>query len=207
MDSPSEELVEEAQRGDETSLREIIVHYGYEVRNRIARDISPQWQTVLDADDVMQVTYLEAFLQINQLRTCTPAGLMTWLKQIAQNNLRDAIRALERPKRPHPSQRVHVVADDGSYVEFLEMLGSSTATPSRQAARHEAKSLVDAALDRLPPDYGCAVRLYDLEGRSAVEVATFMGRSVGAVHMLRSRAHERLRVLLGSSSKFFSDPA
>ena len=60
------------------------------------------------------------------------------------------------------------------------------------------------------PDFGSArnatvVRLYDIEGRSGPEVATTMGRSRGAVVMLRARAHDRLAELLGSGSKFFSD--
>ena len=38
-------------------------------------------------------------------------------------------------------------------------------------------------------------------------VAATLERSVGAVHMLRARAHDRLRELLGSESRFSSDKA
>ena len=51
------------------------------------------------------------------------------------------------------------------------------------------------------------IRLYDLEGRPIAEVAAEMGRSSGAVHMLRARAHDRLRELLGPESAFFTNPA
>ena len=51
------------------------------------------------------------------------------------------------------------------------------------------------------------MRLYDLECQPPQQVAEALGRSVGAVHMLRARAHDRLRELLGSASKFFSDSA
>jgi DNA-directed RNA polymerase specialized sigma24 family protein len=37
------------------------------------------------------------------------------------------------------------------------------------------------------------------------EVAKGLGRSKGAVHMLRARAYDRLKELLGSTSLFFSD--
>ena len=98
-------------------------------------------------------------------------------------------------------------AGDDSYITLLEVLGRTSTTPSRHAARREIADIVRSALDKLPADYARAVRLYDLEGRSSEEVAATLGRSVGAVHMLRARAHDRLCELLGSESKFFSDKA
>ena len=52
----------------------------------------------------------------------------------------------------------------------------------------------------LPPDYARTIQLYDLEDRSVEEVAAAMGRSAGAVFMLRTRALDRLRVLLGDAA-------
>jgi RNA polymerase sigma factor (sigma-70 family) len=66
---------------------------------------------------------------------------------------------------------------------------------------------MEGALRQLPPDYEKVIRLYDLAGKSPAEVAQEMGRSQGAVFMLRARAHDRLREVLGSSSQFFSTPA
>ncbi|HEY3242379.1 MAG TPA: sigma-70 family RNA polymerase sigma factor, partial [Phycisphaerae bacterium] len=63
-----------------------------------------------------------------------------------------------------------------------------------------------AAIGKLPADYAKVVRMYDLEGRSVAEVAAAVGRSEGAVYMLRSRAHDRLRELLASASRFMSTP-
>ena len=111
----------------------------------------------------------------------------------------------ERPKRPPPRKRVQAPGGADSYVELLDLLAGDSGTPSRTAGRQEVARIVDTALGRLPGDYGIVIRLYDLEGRSAAQVAASMNRSVGAVHMLRGRAHVRLREMLGSSSKFFSD--
>jgi hypothetical protein len=46
--------------------------------------------------------------------------------------------------------------------------------------------------------------MYDLEDRAIDDVTKALGRTRGAVHMLRARAHERLRELLGAESIFFS---
>ena len=50
----------------------------------------------------MQVTYLEAFLHLDQLKTRELAGFQSWLARIAENVQRDAWKALERKK---PSRR------------------------------------------------------------------------------------------------------
>lgn len=205
MPVSGQDLFEKAVRGDDDALRALLQRHGPQVHTVISGKIGRQWQTVLDADDVMQVTYLEAFMQIDQLMARDPASFTRWLTRIAENNLRDVIKVLERPKRPPPRKRVQALGGADSYVELLDLLASDSATPSRTAAKQEVVRMVDTALGELPGDYGTVIRLYDLEGGSAAQVAASMNRSVGAVHMLRSRAHVRLREMLGPPSKFFSD--
>ena len=48
------------------------------------------------------------------------------------------------------------------------------------------------------------VRLYDLQCRDITEVCTQLGKSSGAVYMLRARAHDRLRENMGGASQFFT---
>jgi RNA polymerase sigma-70 factor (subfamily 1) len=205
MGASHEQLLDNAIGGDTLAMQELLERHGPAVRACIAEQIGRQWRSVLDARDVMQVTYLEAFSQIEGLTSRDPAGFTAWLTRMAERNLQDAIRTLKRSKRPQPENRLRGPANEDSYVGLLELLGTTSTTPSRQAAHHEAAEIVETALGKLPVDYATVVRLYDLEGGSPSEVAEHMGRSVGAVHMLRHRAHDRLRRLLGSASKFFSD--
>ena len=115
--------------------------------------------------------------------------------------------AISRQKRPDPARRLVTAPGQDSYVGLLDCLGVTTTTPSREAVRHDAAAILEVAITRLPEDYKTAVRLYDLEGRPATEVAAEMSRSVGAVHMLRARAHDRLRQDLGASAQFFTGSA
>jgi RNA polymerase sigma-70 factor (ECF subfamily) len=200
-------LLQRAVEGDAAALRALLEHFGGEVRKRISGRIDNRWRASLDEDDVMQVAYLEAFLHIDQLTARDSASFLAWLTRIAENALRDAIRGLTRQKRPDPARRVEVPASPDSYVGLLEYLGVTTTTPSREASRRDAAVVLETAVARLPEAYKSAVRLYDLEGRSVAEVASQMGRSVGAVHMLRARAHDRLREDLGTSSQFFTGSA
>lgn len=202
-----QELVLQAVSGDEEALTTLLRRFGPVVRERVKSRIGRQWRSSIDEDDVMQVTYLEAFLLINQFQPRGPGSFLAWLSHVAENNLRDAVRGLQAAKRPDPRRRVHPRGSSDSYVALVEMLGSTDSTPSRHAARDESTQYLEKALGTLPPDYERVVRLYDLEGHSATEVAELLGRSPGAIYMLRARAHERLKESLGATgSKFFTNP-
>lgn len=205
MEPSDEDHLAAAVEGDREALAALLRRHGPEVRRRLS--ISPVWRAALDPADVMQVTYLEAFLRIRQLNGRTADAFVAWLTQLAKNNLRDAIKELERQKRPDPRRQVVEDPAEDSYVALLDVVGCSTRTASRDAARHEAHDLLKSALARLTDTYREVVRLYDLEGKSVAKVAAAMGRSAGAVFMLRARAHDRLRELMGSESKFFSNSA
>lgn len=199
-----ESLLRQAKAGSVEAIAALLELHGPTIAHRL--EIDRQWQGLLDAEDVMQVTYLEAFLQFDRFDLGRGASFEAWLHQIARNNLLDAVRGLSRRKQPQPRQRVHAIAGD-SAMQLLEFLGMTTTTPSRVAGRAESAELMERAIARLPADYATVVRLYDLEGLPMEEVATRMRRSAGAVHMLRARAHDALRGELGTESKFFSDPA
>jgi RNA polymerase sigma-70 factor, ECF subfamily len=209
MNQAAEDLLTAAVSRDLDALNQLLRLYGPSVRDGLHIRIDKCCQSVLDLDDVMQVTYLEAFLRIDQLRTPQVNAFISWLRQIAENNLRDATRELNREKRPPPGRRIEraAVTDEDSCVMLLDLLGAESTTPSRSAQAREVCALVRVAVGKLPADYARVVTLYDLEGKIAGDVARTMGRSEGAVYMLRARAHDRLRELLGAESNYFSDSA
>lgn len=195
------DLLARAVKTDADALSTLLERYGPQVEQglRIARS----WSSVLEPSDVMQVTYLDAFLQIERFDPTRSEPFSAWLSRIAENNLRDAIRGLERQKRPQPTNRVQPRSSEDGTAELYALLGTTTTTPSRKIRREEADTLLQAAMDALPDDYAHVIRLYDLEGRDIDSVATVLERSAGAVHMLRARAHNRLREILGSVSFYF----
>ena len=197
-------LLESAVEGDADALRILLERYGGEVRARMAGKIENRWRAVLDVEDVMQIAYLEALLHIEQLTARDSATFVAWLSRIAENSLRDAIRGLSSKKRPSPDRRIVNQSGVNAHDSLLECLGVTTTTPSREASVRDSGEVLDAAIQRLPADYRKVIRLYDLEGRSITEVAANMARSEAAVHMLRARAHDRLRLELGSAGQFFS---
>jgi len=198
------ELLRKAVAGDDDALAALLEQHGPDVERGLR--IGREWRSVLEAADVMQVTYLEAFQQIAQFDPDRAEPFEAWLRQIAENNLRDAIRGLQRQKRPQPANRIQPVAAGDSSSALLATLGVTVTTPSSVAAHKERETRLHALLDALPQDYGRVIRLYDLEGLPIADVADRMCRSPGAVHMLRARAHDKLREILGTESAWFASP-
>lgn len=199
---PAAQRIAAARKGDRRALAALLVETAAQVRSSLT--ISPQWQSVLDLDDVMQVTFMESLLRFDQFAGDTPVAFVAWVRQIARNNLLSAVRALGAEKRPQPRRRVPAGRDGDSYTDLCALLGVTSTTPSRVLGQREAREAIETALTQLPPDYAAVIRTMDLEGCSGPEAAQRLGRSRGAVFMMLARSRDRLRDLLGSSSRFFS---
>lgn len=206
MDSMNaqDSLLERAQAGDVDALVELLEDLGSNVRAIIEPKIGRKHRSVLSADDVMQVTYMECLARFGSFHGGGARGFLAWLIRIAENNLIDAVRGLEAAKRPNPGKRVGIRSPHDSMIAMVEALGMTANTPSVDASKGEAIATIHKALDRLPEDYSRVICMYDLQGRSIEEMVQELGRSKGAVYMLRARAHEHLRELLGSESKYFT---
>ena len=191
---PSDECVQRAIRGDNDALETLLRDVAPQVHARIAVRIRPIWQSVLDAEDILQVTYLEVFLRVRNFEPRGDGAFLAWVTRIAENNLLDAIRALKRAKRPPIERRVRPT-DDVSVVLYEQVMRTSS-TASRHLARNEALHALEQGLQNLPADYAQVVRRYHLDGVPVGEVAKELKRSEGAVYMLLARALDRLRELL-----------
>jgi len=204
MNNANESLLQSALGGDAGALGALLHSCGREMRNRLHGQVGSAYRSAFDEEDVLQVTYLEAVLRLHQFRGSTIEAFLAWLTSVAHNNLRDAIKGLECDKRPAPRRRLANPLDEDGYSTVMDKLPASEPTPSRWAGRAEAKALIEAGLGRLPRDYERAIRLYDLDGQTIKDVAATMGRSPGAVHMLRQRGYDLLAELLGPAGNFFS---
>ena len=204
MADTEEELVRRAARGDREVLAELFRRVGPLVRPGIASAIPKRWQSLITVDDVMQQTYTDAFLNIHRFEPRGEGSLAAWLTTLARRNLRDALKMLERDKRGGDRRGLSLEAPIDSCVALYDLLTGSGTSPSRAAAKDEATSALNQAIAGLPPTYAQVVRLYDIEGKPVEEVAHAVSRSPGAIYMLRARAHDRLRELMGSPSRYLS---
>lgn len=190
-----------AVAGDRDALAALLAEVAVPIHAELQREIGPRWNGQLEADDVMQVTYLEAFLRIHAFAPVDLDGFRAWVRRIALNNLQDAVRELSREKRRPKGRRIALGSTGESALDLAELM-QSPATASSVVSLEESKQLLDAALKQLPPDYERVLRLCDLEGQTGAQAAAAMGRSHGAIKMLIARARERLREMLGTQSRY-----
>lgn len=203
MPETASNLLDKAMGGDQAALAELLTVIAPQIRARLAGKIADRWRSVLEEDDVLQVTFMECILQISRFTTGGIDAFLAWVTRIAENNLIDAVRGLEAAKRPDPGKRIQGPQTD-SMASLVGVLGATYTTPSRVAAREEADAFLQGAIGGLPRDYASVIRMYDLEGKPIEALAQEMGRSPGAIYMLRARAHDRLREAMGASARYFS---
>lgn len=200
-------LLSSAVEGDSAALGALLKQCAPALRLSLSSEIPRRWRSVLSEDDVMQQTYADAIRDISKFDTQRDGSFSRWMAHLAKCNLRDALRMLKAEKRGGNRRRIEFTGDASSHVDFADMLAGPGHTPSRLVVADEIQSALERALGELPDAYEQVVRMYDLTRTPVVDIAKAIGRSPGAVYMLRARAHDWLREVLGSSTNFFVDSA
>ncbi len=194
-------LLERARSGDQIAIEQLLQMH--DTALRVSIDINPKWRSILEVDDVLQVTYMEAVLDLSKFQG-DEASLGTWLRSIAQNNLRDAIKGLEREKRPHPDRRTNAPVEQDAVLWLWNFLTGSAFSPSGKIAHDEINDVLEMKVAELPVAYADVVRLVYFKEQGIADAASALERTYGAVYLLHQRALDRLRELIGSESQFFS---
>lgn len=188
------EDIARAVAGDRAVLETLLRHVEPGLRSHVS--IQPLWQRSIDVEDIMQVSCLEAFLRISTLREPTPAAFTAWMRRIVDNNLRDAIKGLERDRRPDARRRNTRGPKGESARTLFATIADGSATAGGVAATAEEVERLTGAIKSLPRSYRRVIEELDIAERDVDDVADDMGRSRGAIHLLRKRAHDRLREIL-----------
>ena len=204
VESSASNLIAQAVAGDRAAMITLLEEWTPMLRERLSGRIPPRWRPLFSVEDLLQETYLDAFLGIGRLIAREGQSFAAWLYQIANRNLINALKMLEAEKRGGNRRPVGGPASDASYIALYDLLSGSGSTPSQHLARGEGRSALEHALSQLPGDYRLVVELYDLQGRAMEDVARTLGRSPGAAHLMRFRAHRRLEALLGNVSAYLS---
>ena len=198
------DLLLQAVGGNQEALSSLLKKYAPILRTTLTGQIPHRWQSMLSADDVVQETCVDVFLDIGGFPVHSGGSFRRWLVTIAKRNLVDAVRMLAADKRGGRRRQIEPRQGGDSYLALYEVLERSSAGPSRLMAKKEAEDALREAIQALPDLYRRVVVMYDLEGRHVSELAASLGRSPGSVFMLRARAHRKLVEFLGSRSRFFS---
>jgi RNA polymerase sigma-70 factor (ECF subfamily) len=203
-------MVQQAAGGDDDALQKLILHYHGPLQGTIEGRIKATLRRHIDAEDILQQTYIAAFESIGGCQFDGPGGFYTWLEIIALNRLNQVERDLRRQKRDigrevHDGSRLPAgFQSDSSYPDLFARLSDGGSTPSRQLSRVEAAAVVMSSLARLTADQRTVIQMRFLQDRPVEEIAAALGKSADAVYMLCHRGLKELQGLLGGISRHLS---
>jgi RNA polymerase sigma-70 factor, ECF subfamily len=169
-------IVARVLAGD-TALYELIMRRYNRVLFRLARGIVREDD---EARDVVQAAYVRAYYHLGQFRG--PSGFKSWLARIAINE------ALGRGRRVPPT----VAADD----EHILALPDLDAEPENAASSRDLVRILQAAIDRLPPEFREVFMLRGVEQLSIAETAELLDLKPATVKTRFHRARRMLQELL-----------
>ncbi|MBK5239311.1 MAG: sigma-70 family RNA polymerase sigma factor, partial [Actinomycetales bacterium] len=140
----------------------------------------------VDANDLVQETYMKAFAAFDQYEQGT--NLKAWLHRILENTYINQYRKQQKQPFYAPLDEL----EDWQLGEAESRTAMASRSAEAEAIDHLPASAVKDALHALPEDFRIAVYLVDVEGYSYQEVADIMETPTGTV---MSRLHRGRRLL------------
>lgn len=178
MDKAEIKLIQKIQSGDASALRLIIDKYQAPLE-RYLRRIGVKDH---DIDDVMQNTFLKAYVNINSFN-CDKGKFSSWVYRIAHN---ESITFLKK------SGRSAITVDDDTLWEVIE----SAEDISLDTDKLKLREAVSDAISKLDQKYAEPIVLHYIEGKSYQEISYILKIPVSSVGVRISRAKLKLKNLL-----------
>ncbi len=175
------------------------------LRRYVTGKIPPRLRRTVSSDDILQDVWITAVRNVADIRPDGSEDLDRWLMRIAQRRIADAIRRAGAAKRGGGDGLVYNTRLTTSFVDLFSRVSGRKVTPSAEVSVQEAVHAVQIALASLPESHRTAIELRYLQGHSHEEIAKIMNRTRASVNGLLFRGMQKLRGLLGSVGRFFSD--
>lgn len=200
-----DKLLDQARGGDRESLQQLLCQHFDRLQQHVEYRVGGG-SSELSPDDILQETFVHAVRDIGACQATSHVSFFAWLKGVADNRVRDALKKAATKKRGGDRQQVRAVrlADATSLRPLVELLSESIDSPSVDVASEEATKALQVALSALPDDQREAIQLRHIQGMELDEVAQRMDKTPAAVRGLVHRGKQALRDALGNSSRWFS---
>jgi RNA polymerase sigma-70 factor (ECF subfamily) len=189
-------LIERARRDEPGALDRLLDSYRNYLRLLARTGIDASLQGKADPSDLVQDALLKAAQRFGQFRGATDAELAGWLRKILARCLADFVRRYRTGSRRAGREQSLEQLLNRSSQAMERVLAADGSSPSASAQRRDLGVVLSDALAKLSEDHREVIVLHHLAGLSWDEVAGRLGRSVGAVRMLWTRALKQLRPLI-----------
>jgi RNA polymerase sigma-70 factor, ECF subfamily len=172
-----QELVDRISNG-ETDLFEAVMR---RYNQRLFRTVRSIVGDELEAEDVLQDTYVRAFEHLGQFAGA--AKFSTWLTKIAINEALSRLRGRRRFQALDESDEIGVSARGPSRAPG----------PEEEVVQEQTARLLEAAVDGLPEPYRCVFVMRAVNGMTTSETAECLNLTEENVKIRMHRARAMLR--------------
>ncbi len=192
MDATDEALEQRLRSGDETAMAALFERQRERLVRMVHFRLDPRLVGRIDAEDVVQETFLEAEKRIGAFRS-DDKPFFVWIRLVAQQTLIDLFRKHVGAKMRAAGREISAPASGTLSGLFVGHLTS----PSQAALREELKQKVEAALASMDEIDREVLLLRHFEELSNKEAAAVLGIQENAASNRYVRALVRLKGLLG----------
>jgi RNA polymerase sigma-70 factor (ECF subfamily) len=199
--SETRRLIEQAVRGDQRALGELLGRDRERLRRMVALRLDRRLQGRVDPSDVIQEACLDAARRLPEYHKNPTMPFFLWLRLLTGQRLVDEHRkhlgAAARDVGREISLYRGALPETTTAALAAHLLGRLT-TPSQVAIRAERKIRLQEALNSLEPIDREVLALRHFEELSNTEVAAVLGLDKSAASKRYARALIRLKEILAS---------
>jgi RNA polymerase sigma-70 factor (ECF subfamily) len=177
----STDLIRRSQHGDTEAFEELY----QEIKGELYNFLYSVLRNYDDADEVFQECLIRLYRHIESLKD--PAKFGFWLRRMAVNQCNTFM--VRRGK-----------GESYQYDDSLEIKNESLVfkpgvvpNPHQSLVQKELLGEINQAISQLPPKQRIAVTLFEVEGQSIRDIASFIGCTEGAVKFNLHQARRKLR--------------
>ena len=171
------EIIDSIRNGNHSDFALLIDKY----KNRAFSLLNRMLKNEMDAEEVLQDSFLKAFNGINSFKN--EAKFSTWLYKIVYNT---ALTRLSGKRRK--------IENEMSSIE--DSLELESDYDFKETEKTDLSNFVNNMVEQLPPKYATVINLFYMEGLSCEEISKVMNNTVTSVKVILHRSRNALKDLL-----------
>ena len=188
------DLIERARAGDSAARDQLAVGLLPKLQAIVALNVGSKMLQQESKTDVVQSVFREVLEDLADFRGSSAAQFRAWVQKVALNKIR------MKGRRGSAARRDPGKVQGAVDVAAMAAACTSLYSPSHHAALAEQQERLEAAFQRLAPEYREVLTLVKILELSHAQAGAEMGRSEDAMRQLLRRAMARLSLELGAQS-------
>lgn len=195
----TEELIEQAQNGDDSAVNQLMDRHRNSLRQLIRMRLDKKIQKRIDVSDVVQDVLVEANRRLQRYLAEPVMPFHLWLRQIAKDRIIDAHRRHRVSAKRSVDREQQMVVPRGydqSSIHLASLLGDQRLTPAAAVLQKEMARKVEQAIGLLDQKDCEIIVMRHYEHLTNQEIGQILNLTEPAASMRYLRAIRRLKQVL-----------